>query len=81
MLSNSNEVNVPVTINRYVARAVGTEEYVSDLETIYNDDRFSGFDLYEFKNLARPTPDGSRLIHHEDKIDRIIPKVTELGLV
>ncbi len=81
MLSVSNEVNVPVTINRYVHRAVGTEEYVSDLETIFNDNRFSGFDLYEFKNLARPTPDGSRLIHYEDRIDRIIPKVTELGLL
>ena len=81
MLSVSNAGNVPVTLNRYVARAVGTEEYVADLGTVYDDDRFSGFDFYEFKNLARPTPDGSRLIHHEDKIDRIIPRVTEFGLL
>jgi len=77
----AREAGVPLYLNRYVARAVGTDEYVSDLETIFNDARFGGFDVYEFCTLARATPDGSTLVPLGDRIARIRAKAHELGLV
>lgn len=81
MLSVANETDVPVTLNRYIHRAVGIEEYVSYIEAIYRDERFSGFDLYETANIFRPTPDGTALVPYEDRLDKVRATVQGLGLV
>ena len=55
------ELGIPAYMNRYIERAVGDEEYFTDLETTLVDDRFAGFDLYESACFIRATADGSRL--------------------
>ena len=77
----ANGAGVPLYLNRYLARAVGIEEYLADLQAAYNDNRFSGFDLYEWVSLARATPDASGINPIEDWIGRIRTKAQELGLV
>ena len=80
MLMAANNTGVPVYLNRYVHRAIGIDEYASDLQDTYHDSRISGFDLYEFKNIARPTPDGSRLVPVDDRIGIIRAKSRALGI-
>ena len=46
-------------MNRYIERAVGDEEHMTDLEAALGDERFAGFDLYESACFIRPTSDGS----------------------
>ncbi len=77
----ANRAGTPLYLNRYLARAIDIEEYLADLEAVYNDDRFAGFDLYEWVSLARATPDASRINPIEDRIERIRAKAKELGLV
>ena len=80
-LSLAQDLGVPVYFNRYVSRPLGgIEEYISDLENIFHDDRFAGLDLYELASMVRPAPDGSRLIPVEDKIERIRAKAAHLGI-
>ena len=43
------DLEIPAYWNRYVSRAVGLDGTVADLERIYRDPRFSGFDLYELQ--------------------------------
>jgi len=62
MLAVANETGVPVYLHRYVNRAININEYVSDIETIFYDDRFAGFNIYEVQDLIRAAPDGSRLV-------------------
>jgi hypothetical protein len=81
VLKLANEMDVPVYLNRYVYSAARMDEYVSELESIYRDNRFAGFNVYEIQGFVRPAPDGSRLIPIEDKIERIRAKASELGLV
>ena len=81
VLAVTEDLGLPVYLNRYVARAVPIEEYVGDMEQIWRDHRFAGFDLYEFFHLARATPDGSRLVPVEDRMRHIRRKARELGLV
>jgi hypothetical protein len=80
-LQLSNALGLPVYLNRYVSRAVGIKEYVTDLERIFHDERFAGFDIYELAYLARPSPDGSRLEAVGDRIDYIKAKAKELGIL
>ena len=40
-LTYATRAGVPLYLNRYIARAVGNDEYVADLEAVYNDDRFA----------------------------------------
>ena len=48
---------------------------------LYRDQRFAGFDLYEFFHLARSSPDGGKLLPIQDRLQRIREKSRELGLV
>ena len=80
VLQVTENLGLPVYLNRYVARAVPISEYVDDLEQIWRDRRFAGFDLYEFFHLARATPDGSRLVPVGDRISQIRRKARELGI-
>lgn len=75
-----NELDVPAYLNRYVGRAVRTDEYVSDLEAIYNDERFSGFDVYEFVFHDRANVEGTEIRVHGDTRGRLTAKAKELGL-
>ena len=80
-LTYATRAGVPLYLNRYIARAVGNDEYVADLEAVYNDDRFAGFDLYEWVSLARSNPDGTQLKPVDDGIERIRTKAHDLGLI
>ena len=80
VLEVTEDLGLPVYLNRYVARAVPIREYVEDMERIWRDTRFAGFDLYEFFHLARATPDGSRLVQVQDRISQIRRKARELGI-
>jgi hypothetical protein len=60
---------------------VGDEEYLSDLEKIHGDERFCGFDLYEFSVMAHATPDGTVLNSYKGRMEMIRAKAEELGLV
>ena len=81
VLEVAKDLELPVYLNRYVARAVPIREYADDLERIWRDRRFAGFDLYEFFHLTRATPDGSRLVPVQDRMRYIRRKARELGLV
>ena len=52
-LELAGELGIPACMNRYIDRAVGVEEYLSDLESALRDERFAGFDLYESASFIR----------------------------
>ena len=70
---------LPVYLNRYIGRAVGIDEYVSDLERIYHDQRFAGFDIYEFADFARPDQNG-KIVPIGNWTERLRAKTKELGI-
>ena len=80
-LELAEELGVPAYMNRYLDRAVGVEEYLSDLETAMRDERFAGFDLYESASFIRPTSDGSRLESYKGRVELIRGKARDLGLL
>ena len=80
-LELASELGIPAYMNRYIERAVGDEEYMSDLEAALGDERFAGFDLYESACFLRPTSDGSRLEPYKGRVELIRGKVGELGLL
>lgn len=69
MLSRCNARGIPVTLNRYIGRAAGLEEYLDDLDRIRRDARFSGFDVYEFFDLAQSAPDSPTLIPRAGRLE------------
>ena len=79
MLTVAEETGVPVYLNGHAA-LVDSDEFVSDMESIYNDRRFAGFDIYENASIQLPTPDGSQLLPVEGFIKDIRVKATELKL-
>ena len=76
----AGHLNLSVHLNRYIGRAVGIEEYLDDLESVFHDPRFAGFDLYEFADLALPKPDGRSLEPTGDFLEKIRAKTTRLGI-
>jgi hypothetical protein len=80
-LALASELGIPAYMTRYIARAVGVEEYLSDLEAALRDERFAGFDLYESATFIRPTADGSRLEPYKGRVELIRSKALELGLL
>ena len=79
-LKYANQAGIPVYLNRYISRAVGNDEYVTDLNEVYKDPRFSGFDIYEWASLAHSTPDANQLKPILDSIQKIRSKARELGI-
>jgi hypothetical protein len=79
-LALAGRLRIPAYLNRYISRAVGLDEYISDLERIYGDPRFSGFDLYEFAGLALPNERGE-LVPVGERLERLGKKARELGIV
>ena len=77
----ANHAGVPLYLNRYLARTIDIAEYLADMEAVYNDARFAGFDLYEWCSLARAAPDATRIDPVSDWIERIRAMAEELGLV
>ena len=75
------ELGIPAYMNRYIDRAVGLEEYLSDMETALGDERFAGFDLYESACFIRATADGSRLESRGGRVELIRGKARELGFL
>lgn len=75
------ELGIPAYMNRYIERAVGDQEYLSDWKTAMQDERFAGFDLYESACFIRPTIDGSRLEPYKGRIELLRGKARELGLL
>jgi hypothetical protein len=80
-IAAANRAGVPLYLNRYVDRAVDDEGYVADLETVFNDGRLSGFDLYESANLVRARPDASGFDHVGDRVKLLRAKSRELGIL
>ncbi len=77
----AGSLDLPVYLNRYIGRAVGIDEYLNDLETVFHDPRFAGFDLYELADLALPTPDGKGLEPTGNQLEMIKAKTAELGII
>ena len=80
MLTVAEETGVPVYLNGFAA-LVNSDEFASDMGSIYNDRRFAGFDIYENASIQLPTPDGSQLLPVEGFIKNIRAKLTELKLL
>lgn len=78
MISTAQDLRLPITLNRYIGRAAGLEEYVSDLKQIYRDARFSGFDVYEFFDLAQSSPTESRLTPRLGRLEALTAAWQEL---
>jgi hypothetical protein len=82
-LSLTQRLGVSAYLNRYLSSAFqgrDLQDYRSDMEAIYNDDRFEGFDIYEYAALTRATPDGTDLVPVNNQMDLIRSKARELGL-
>ena len=56
MLKVAGKHHLPVTMNRYIGRAAELSEYLDDLTQVARDERFAGFDVYEFFDLAQSDP-------------------------
>ncbi len=78
-LALSTRLGLPAYLNRYISRAVGLDEYVADLDRIFHDPRFAGFDIYEFVHLARPDARGE-LQAVGERLEKLSAKARELGL-
>ncbi|HRE83613.1 MAG TPA: hypothetical protein PLN52_21385 [Opitutaceae bacterium] len=78
MIATAQELKLPITLNRYIGRAAGLEEYISDLKQIYRDKRFSGFDVYEFFDLAQSSPTEARLTPRLGRIEALTAAWKEL---
>ncbi|MBL9193472.1 MAG: hypothetical protein JNJ82_14045 [Opitutaceae bacterium] len=57
MIRTARAHGLPITLNRYIGRAAGLEEYLDDLALIARDGRFAAFDVYEFFDLAQSDPE------------------------
>jgi hypothetical protein len=79
MLSAAAARNLPVTLNRYIGRAAGLGEYLDDLSQAAKDGRFSGFDVYEFFDLARANPEGPGLSPRLGRIDALASRWREVN--
>ena len=77
----ANRAGVPLYLNRYVARAVDDEGYAANFEAVYNDERLSGFDLYESGTLMQAKPDASGLDYAGRCMDLIRDKSRKLGIL
>ena len=80
-LTKLNDNKIPLYLNRYIGRSVGLNEYLQNYESTFNDNRFKGFDIYEFSALAHATKDGVKLKNIKRQILEIRKKSIELGLL
>ena len=80
-LAKTNELAVPAYLNRYLSREIGIEHYVEDMEAVYNDERFAGFDVYETSAFLFPNPEGTLLEPRLEITEPITKKARELGLL
>jgi hypothetical protein len=69
MLTLAAKHRLPVTLNRYIGRAAKLAEYLDDLALIARDNRFAGFDVYEFFDLAQASPDHPGLIPRAGRLE------------
>ena len=76
-----NENKIPLYLNRYIGRSIGLKEYLQNYELTFNDDRFSGFDVYEFYDLAHAKENGLGFKKLKRQIFEIRKKSIELGLL
>lgn len=63
--------SVPVILNRYIGRARDIQGYVQDLKSGLESSQLSGFDLYEFFDLASVDSNSSLLNVHSKRVDPI----------
>ena len=80
MLSTASQSKVPVYFNGFV-HLMDIDTYVSEMETVFRDERFSGFDLYEVAALLGPKFDCTGVEPLDDGFERIMAKSRELGIV
>jgi len=71
MIEMANQQQLPVVLNRYIGRAAGLQEYLDDISRIARDERFAGFDVYEFFDLAQSDPEKHRLVEQKDRLGRL----------
>ena len=77
----ANRAGVPLYLNRYVDRAIDDVGYMANFEAVFDDERLSGFDLYESANLLHARPDASGFDHVGNRVDLIRAKARELGIL
>ncbi|MBL9214511.1 MAG: hypothetical protein JNG83_03445 [Opitutaceae bacterium] len=71
MLAVAGRHGLPVTLNRYIGRAAGLDEYLDDLELVARDGRFAGFDVYEFFDLAQADPEKPGLTRRLGRVEAL----------
>lgn len=76
----ADECKISVQLNRYVGRATGTDEYISDIEKVYRDERIAGLDVYEFFDLAHSDPNLENLVLVSDRYEKIRSKMNKLRI-
>ena len=79
MLSTAAKNDVPVYFNGFV-RLMDIDTYVSEMEAVFRDERFAGFDLYEVAALLGPDGDGTGMEPLDDGYERIMAKSQELRI-
>lgn len=79
MLASTGKAGVPVYFNGFI-HLMTAEQYVSEMETIFRDERFAGFDLYEVAAILGPNSNGTRVEELDGGFDKILAKSRELGI-
>ena len=79
MLTSTGKAGVPVYFNGFI-HLMTAEQYVSEMETIFRDERFAGFDLYEVAAILGPNSNGTRVEELDGGFDKIMAKSQELGI-
>ncbi|MDA1349458.1 MAG: hypothetical protein O3A47_11450 [Chloroflexi bacterium] len=79
MLASTGKAGVPIYFNGFI-HLMTAEQYVSEMETIFRDERFAGFDLYEVAAILGPNSNGTRVEELDGGFDKIMAKSQELGI-
>jgi hypothetical protein len=79
MLASTGKAGVPVYFNGFI-HLMTAEQYVSEMETTFRDERFAGFDLYEVAAILGPNSNGTRVEELDGGFDKIMAKSQELGI-
>ena len=79
MLASTGKARVPVYFNGFI-HLMTAEQYVSEMETTFRDERFAGFDLYEVAAILGPNSNGTRVEELDGGFDKIMAKSQELGI-
>jgi hypothetical protein len=84
VLRRASARGVPLHLNRYASHGGelrDLDEYLEDIDVIYRDERFAGFDIYEFGAYARWDSKKKGLAPVGDLASRVAALARSRGLV